>query len=160
MSNSEKIRVGIADSAVAVSPSIISTYGLGSCVAVMLYDPVAKVGGMNHFLLTAKRKITVENKLEKYSKTGIKDLIRRVIELGGKKDRLVAKIVGGANMFPTLAKNSIGKKNTDSAIEILESHSIDIVGKDTGGTWGRSVDFYLSTGKIVVRSNRKGNKEI
>jgi chemotaxis protein CheD len=160
MSDCEKIRVGIADSVVASSPSIITTYGLGSCVAVMLYDPVARVGGMNHFLLPVKKKRSAENKVEKYSKSGIEDLIRKVIDLGGKKERLVAKVVGGANMFPTLAQNSIGKKNTESAIKVLKSHSIDIVGRDTGGTWGRSIDFYLSTGKTVVRSNRKGNKEI
>ena len=160
MSDSQKIKVRIADIATGSSPDILTTYGLGSCVAVMLYDPIAKIGGMNHFLLPSKLTGRGNENLAKFSDTGIEILIKRIEDLGAKKERLIAKLVGGANMFPTLAKNSIGQKNIDAAIEVLEGYSINVAARDTGGNWGRSVDFYLSNGKVVVRSFKIGVKEI
>jgi len=160
MSESKKIRVKIADIAVSSSPYILSTYGLGSCVAVVLYDPEVKIGGMNHFLLPERVTRREDENLAKFSDTGIEILIKRIKDLGAKEERLVAKIIGGANMFPTLSKNAIGGKNIDAAMKILEKHSISVVAKDIGGNWGRSVDFYLSDGRVVVRSYKTGEKEI
>ena len=160
MSDSQKIKVKIADIAVGSSPDILTTFGLGSCIAVMLYDPVVKVGGMNHFLLPKNSCAKKDKNLAKFSNTGIEILIRKVKDLGAKKERLIAKLAGGANMFPTLTKNPIGQKNIDAAIEILEKYSIDIVSKDVGGNWGRSVDFHLYDGKVEIRSYKIGVKKI
>jgi chemotaxis protein CheD len=160
MPDSRKVKVKIADLAVSASPNILATYGLGSCVAVMLYDPVAKIGGMNHFLLPATQIGKQDDNPAKFSDSGIPLLIQRIEEHGAKKERLVAKVVGGANMFPSLTKNSIGKKNVDAATEILEKNGIKIVASDTGGNWGRSVDFDLETGLVIVRSYKKGEREI
>ncbi len=160
MPDSRKVKIKIADMAVSTSPHILVTYGLGSCVAVMLYDPVAKIGGMNHFLLPTRKLARADNNPAKFSDTGIPLLIKRVEECGGKKERLIAKLVGGANMFPSLTKNSIGIKNVDAAMKMLKQHGIDIVSHDTGGSWGRSVDFYLDTGRVTVRSYRKGERTI
>lgn len=126
----------------------------------MLYDPIAEIGGMNHFLLPRKPTGKTAQNLAKFSDTGIGLLIEKVKELGAQEKRLVAKLVGGANMFPTLTKDSVGQKNIEAAINVLRQHSINVVAKDTGGNWGRSVDFYLSNGKVVVKSYKAGVKEI
>lgn len=160
MLNAQTIKVKIADIVVGSSPYILSTYGLGSCVAAMLYDPLTKIGGMSHFLLPTRAIAKRDENLAKFSDTGIEILIERIKDLGAKKERLIAKLVGGANMFPTLTKNSIGQKNVNAAIEVLKKHSISVLSKDTGGSWGRSVDFHLSNGKVVVKSYKKGIKEI
>jgi chemotaxis protein CheD len=160
MPDPRKVKVKIADLAVSTSPHILVTYGLGSCVAVMLYDPVAKVGGMNHFLLPTTKVGKQDDNPAKFSDTGIPLLIRRIEEQGAKKERLLAKVVGGANMFPSLMKNSIGKKNVDAATKILRTNGIEIVASDTGGNWGRSIDFDLNTGMVTVRSYKKGEREI
>ncbi len=160
MSDSQKIKVRIADIAVGSGRDILTTYGLGSCVAVMIYDPEMKIGGMNHFLLPTKPKMKEDKNLAKFSDTGIEELIKELKTTGAVMERLVAKLVGGSNMFPTLSKNSIGEKNISAAETILKKHSIKIVSKDVGGTWGRSVDFYVANGKVIVRSFTKGIKEI
>ena len=160
MPDPQRVKVKIADLAVSSSPRILSTYGLGSCVAVMLYDPVAKVGGMNHFLLPTMKTGKQDDNPAKFSDTGIPLLIQKVERHGAKKERLIAKVVGGANMFPSLTKNSIGKKNVDAATETLQKNGIEIVASDTGGNWGRSIDFDLDTGTVTVRSYKKGEREI
>mgnify|MGYP001029270472 CR=1 FL=1 len=160
MSDSRKIKVTIGDLAVGSSPYVISTYGLGSCVAVMLYDPVTKIGGMNHFLLPTNTPNRVEKNLAKFSDTGIKMLIEKLMMLGAKEERIIAKLVGGANMFPMLNKSSIGQKNIEAALKILGKYSINIVSQDTGGNWGRSVDFDLSNGNVIVKSYKTGVKKI
>jgi len=160
MSDSRKIKVTIGDLAVGSSPYVISTYGLGSCVAVMLYDPVTKIGGMNHFLLPTNTANRVEKNLAKFSDTGIKMLIEKLMMLGAKEERIIAKLVGGANMFPMLNKSSIGQKNIEAALKILGKYSINIVSQDTGGNWGRSVDFDLSNGNVIVKSYKTGVKKI
>jgi chemotaxis protein CheD len=160
MPGPQRIRVKIADVVVGASPDVLATYGLGSCVAVMVYDPEAKVGGMNHFLLPKTQLGKQDNNAAKFSDTGIPLLIERVEKGGGRRARLVAKIVGGANMFPSLTKNSIGSQNVEAATAMLKKNNIAIVASDTGGNWGRSVDFDLDTGTVTVRSYRKGEKEI
>jgi chemotaxis protein CheD len=161
MQSNKKIKVKIADIAVGTSPQILTTFGLGSCVAVMLYDPVAKVGGMNHFLLPTESSSSRGKKNPaKFSDSGIEILLRKINDLGGKKERLVAKLVGGANMFPSLTKNSIGQKNVDAALKILNKHSITVSSMDTGGNWGRSVEFHLSDGNVIVKSYKRGEKRI
>ena len=160
MSDSQKIRVRIAEIAVGISPDVLSTYGLGSCVAVMLYDPVARVGGMDHFLLPKKPSNKEGDNPAKFCDTGIALLIEKLLQMGAEKKRLEAKLVGGSNMFPTLTNESIGDKNVKAAVGFLKEYAIKIVGTDTGGNWGRSVDFYLSNGKVVVSSYKMGAKEI
>jgi len=160
MFDSEKIKVRIADIAVGSGRDILTTYGLGSCVAVMIYDPEAKIGGMNHFLLPTKSTVRNEKNLAKFSDTGIEELIRKLIMTGAVVERLVAKVVGGSNMFPTLSKNSIGQKNIIAVETILKKHSIEIISRDVGGTWGRSVEFYVGNGKVIIKSYKKGVKEI
>jgi chemotaxis protein CheD len=160
MPDPRKVKVKIADLAVGSSPSILVTYGLGSCVAVMLYDPVSKIGGMNHFLLPTTQVGGRDDNPAKFSDMGIPLLIQRIKERGAKKERLVAKVVGGANMFPSLTKNSIGKKNVDAAHEVLEANGIAVIASDTGGNWGRSIEFDLDTGVVTVRSYKEGDREI
>lgn len=160
MSDSKKIKVKIADIVVGSSPSILTTYGLGSCVAVMIYDPVVKVGGMNHFLLPTESNASRGKNPAKFSDTGIEILLKKIRDLGGKRERLIAKLVGGANMFPSLTKNSIGQKNIDAALRILKDHAITVDSMDTGGNWGRSVEFHLSNGNVIVKSYKKGEKRI
>jgi chemotaxis protein CheD len=160
MSDSQRIKVKIADLVIAKSPIIITTFGLGSCVAVMLYDSKLKVGGMNHFLLPKDNEDSPSENPAKYSDSGIELLIHKLEKIGAQKERMIAKLVGGANMFPTLTKSSIGQKNINAALETLKKHSVDVIGMDTGGSWGRSVEFHLSNGTVYVRSYKKGDKEI
>lgn len=146
------INVGIADYAIAKSPNILRTV-LGSCVGICLYDPELKIAGLSHIMLPSKNEKGGNEK--KYADTAIDLLIKDMEKAGAKKERLVAKIVGGATMFK-ISGNSlmseIGKNNVMKVKEVLSQHNIKIVAEDTGGNYGRTIDFYSESGVLRIRS--------
>src|SRR5512136_1261955 len=107
----EPRNVGIAQLVLCRAPEQLACLGLGSCIAVVLYDPVSKIGGMVHVLLP-KAPAKCQNE-EKYADSGIKKLYARVLERGAFKETLVAKLIGGAQMFTNLniAIANIGREN-------------------------------------------------
>lgn len=152
--------VGIAQMAVFRAPEQLVCLGLGSCVAVILYDPSLKMGGIVHALLPrAPQKCPVQ---EKYADTGTKKLAYEMTMRGALKDRLVAKIVGGAQMFPSLnlSISDIGKANCSEARKALRDLGIRIVAEDVEGNRGRSAFFNLETGKVLVETAFAPSKTI
>jgi len=157
----DKIFVKIAEMKTGKAPSVIITMGLGSCVAVTFYDRKNKTGGLLHFLLPENP--TNDSSYFKYGDTGIKEMIRIFRNNGSRIEDIEAKIVGGSVMFTQLLKNTdnaVGPRNVKIAKEILEKSGIRIVGEDTGGDYGRSVEFYLETGELKVSSYKTGIKII
>ena len=93
---SEVIKVGMADLNVCKAPDVITTLGLGSCIGLVLYDPVTKVGDMVHYMLPDSTKVRNNSNIAKFGDTGIRELLKRVVAAGASKPRLIAKIAGGA----------------------------------------------------------------
>jgi chemotaxis protein CheD len=153
-----EIRVKVADYAVA-SEGVIATIGLGSCVAIVLYDPVARIGGLAHILLPDVSMSRDRSNPAKFPSTIVPILIEEMRRLGASPKRLRAKIVGGASMFgnliPTGAMN-IGERNVLAVRNVLGSAKIPIVAADTGSDHGRSVYLSVDDGRVEVRSLRKG----
>lgn len=148
----ELINVGIADMKVSESPNILRTI-LGSCVGICIYDRNKKIGGMSHIMLPSAKK-TAGN-LKKYSETAIPLLISEMIEAGAVKNNMVAKIAGGATMFKHLETSmmgEIGTNNIKSVKEILSQNNIKIVAEDVGADYGRTIDFYLETGDLRIKT--------
>ncbi len=146
-------RVTIAQVRIDQSPAVLKAYGLGSCVAVALYDPEARVGGLGHLLLPNRPKKNVPGSESKYVDAGILEIVDELVQAGANRDRLVAKVAGGANMFETSYQtliNSIGARNARSARETLASLQIPILGEEVGGNRGRTVEFDLATGNMMV----------
>ena len=104
---SEVIKVGMADLNICKAPDVITTLGLGSCIGLVFYDPVSKVGGMVHYMLPDSTKVRNNSNIAKFADTGIDELLRRVIAAGANKGRLIAKIAGGAKMFEVTLKNLV-----------------------------------------------------
>jgi len=146
------INVGIADMGVAVSPNILRTI-LGSCVGICMYDPKMKIGGLSHIMLPSSKKPS--NNLKKYADTAIPLMIDQMVELGADRGRLIAKLAGGATMFKH-SENSvmgdIGKNNISSVKEILASLKIPVLCEELGGDFGRTIDFYLETGELKIKT--------
>ncbi len=92
----------------------------------------------------------------KYADTSIFCMLDEIVEMGGRKHALKAKIVGGAQMFSYLSSSTldIGGRNSKTAIETLQKEKIPLVVKDVGGTVGRTVAFDLSTGILSVRTGK------
>lgn len=159
----EKIKVGMADLNVCVSPGILTTLGLGSCVGIVLYDPIKKVGGLAHIMLPDSTQIKNNSNLAKFADTGIKKLIDDMTKLGANKNRLVAKLAGGAQMFSFKSSNDlmrIGDRNVEASIKMLQSLGIKILSKDTGKNYGRTIEFYTETGDLRIKTIGKEIKII
>jgi len=144
--------VGIGQMAVCHAPEQIVCLGLGSCVAIVLYDPVARIGGVVHVLLP-KSPIKCD-KEEKYADTGTRKLVKEMLNHGAKKERLAAKLVGGAQMFPDLNLSiaNIGRENSMTVRGILREFMIRIVAEDLGGNHGRSAYFDTSDGHVTIKA--------
>lgn len=154
-----EIKIKIADANIGFEDDILKTVGLGSCVAITLYDRAKKIGGLIHYMLPqriAKRNVLNEFK---YSDTGTNRLIQKMEIVGAKTYRMEAKIIGGANMFSEFIRNkkeSVGYRNIESARRILKEHKIPIIGTDVGEDYSRTVEFILKTGVVRVTSFKNG----
>ncbi|WP_207671204.1 chemotaxis protein CheD [Paenibacillus cymbidii] len=158
------IKVGMADLKVAQLVGLLKTTGLGSCVGVTLFDARTKVAGMAHVMLPSSE-IAKEGNLNisKYADTALPDMIRRMEALGASVARMEAKLAGGAQMFAFSQASDtmrIGPRNVDSCKAMLGKYAIPIKGEDTGGNYGRTIEFDCATGKLLIRSVQQGIKEL
>ena len=117
------IKVGMADLNVIKAPGILTTLGLGSCVGIALYDKPNRVAGLAHIMLPSSKEIKNNENKAKFADTGIELLIARMVKEGAVKERLIAKIVGGAQMFSFNNNSSIlkiGERNIQATKEKLK----------------------------------------
>lgn len=144
--------VGIAQMSVCRAPNQLTCLGLGSCVAVILYDPVLKIGGIVHVLLPRAPHNCDSD--EKYADTGTKKLVKEMLAKGASKERLCAKLVGGAQMFPSLSLSvsDIGRHNVDEAKRVLKELGIKLVSEDTKGNRGRSAYLNTDNGRVTIET--------
>jgi len=125
--------------------ALVSTV-LGSCVAVCLWDPVARVGGMNHFLLPS-------GKGPRYCNEAMPQLIDEMTSRGAFVARIVAKVFGGACVIAgfTGSRKAIGTQNAEAARQFLSAQAIPIRAEQTGGHRGRKLLFHTGTGLAYVK---------
>lgn len=159
----EIIKVGMADLKTCVSPDGLTTLGLGSCVGIAIVDPVTKIGGLAHVMLPDSTAIRENSNIAKFADTGIEELVRQMIKRGAAKNRMVAKIAGGAQMF-SFRNNSdllcVGDRNAEASKKKLAQLGIPLLASDTGDCYGRTVIFYPETGDFVIKAVGRGEKTI
>lgn len=148
----------------SVTKDVLMVSGLGSCVAICLYDPVARVGGMLHAMLPTNPYKNSHNKESsanpaKYVDQGTLLLIESLLKLGAKRNRLVAQLCGGARaaFAPNTRPDplSIGQRNVLAAESALRAEDLRILAQDTGGDMERTVRFYISTGLVMVENPKR-----
>ncbi|MBQ1682255.1 MULTISPECIES: chemotaxis protein CheD [Agathobacter] len=157
------IKVGMADLKVAKAPDVLTTLGLGSCIGLTFYDPVAKVGGLVHYMLPDSTQLRNNSNIAKFGDTGIEELLKQVTAAGASKSRLVAKIAGGASMFQVSNNSTVGQvgaRNAQMAKTMLTKLGIRLVAEDTGLNYGRTVELDCSTGDYLIKSVGKPVKTI
>lgn len=148
------IVVGMADLNVAAAPDVLTTLGLGSCVGVVIYDKLRLIGGLAHIMLPNSSGYGGQNRA-KFADTAIIDLMRKMEQLGAKRNGLVSKLAGGAHMFAgTSAKNvlKVGERNIQACVQILTILKIPILANETGGNFGRTIEFYTQTGELKIKT--------
>jgi len=107
----EMLNVGVAELKVSDNSDILASFGLGSCVAVAVYDPKKKIGGLAHVMLPESRGKDNPKVPGKFADTAIPDLVDRLERLGARPKCLKCKIVGGAQMFEIP-----GSRNKDAGL--------------------------------------------
>jgi len=160
---SRLIKVGMADLKTCKAPDRLTTLGLGSCVGIVLYDSIAKVGGLAHVMLPDSTRIKNNSNKAKFADTAIDIMIEDMIRLGASRHRLVSKLAGGAQMF-SFSHNSdlmrIGEKNVIASKEKLKDLGIKIISEDTGANFGRTIEFNTENGDLHIRTIGKESKII
>ncbi len=125
---------------------------LGSCVAVCLWDPKLRLGGMNHFMLpTYEKSLTSDLDLLLCGDYCMEALLNGMLVRGAQKIRLQAKAFGGGNVVATLTGMSVGQRNADFAVDWLARESIPLVAADLEGAWSRKVILDPLTGHAYCR---------
>jgi len=125
--------------------------GLGSCVAVCAYDPIAKVAGMAHVVLPASSNGAEAH--PKFADAAIPIIIEQMQELGALKVRMVVKIAGGAQMVgnnSTIGVMNIGDRNVEAVTDAVRQHGLKLQAADTGGNHGRTARFLVGSGTVLV----------
>ena len=156
-----RLVVGIGDFAVSDNPAdIVVTHALGSCIAVCLFDPLAKVAGLLHILLPEARINPVRAKEQPatFADTGIPMLFNAAFRLGAQKKRCVVHLIGGAEVTTSLANSAtfdIGRRNILAARNSLWRNGVLIKGESVGGSLVRTVHIDVAHGAIQVTSGRE-----
>lgn len=127
---------------------------LGSCIAVCLFDPVAHVGGMNHFALPGAPDQCTRTSATRFGLPAMTQLLRAISTVGGAPHRLVATIVGGGHLLAATVANDIPQRNIAFARLFLARERIEIVAEDIGAHCPRQVRFDTDTGEVFVRHVR------
>lgn len=157
------VKVGMADLNSARHPCMITTLGLGSCVGVALYDSGAKIIGLAHVMLPSSEQAKNNSNIAKFADTAIDKVVGDMVKLGARKERIVAKLAGGAQMF-VFDKGSdlmrIGFRNVLACKEKLQELNIPVVSEDTGGNYGRTIELYSDDGRLMVKTIGFGVKQV
>jgi len=156
-----EIRVKVADLAVGGAGDILVTIGLGSCVAIALYDADARIGGLAHVLLPNEHMARDKSNPAKFPGTAVPVLLEQMSRLGARRLRITGRLVGGASMFSNLIPGggiNVGERNVLASRQALDDAGIPLVGEETGADHGRTVLFHLADGRIEVRSLKRGNR--
>lgn len=153
--------IGIAQFAVARAPERLCCLGLGSCVAVFLHDPVAKIGGVAHILLPKAPK-GHNSPDAKYADVGIRHLFNQLVAEGADRRRLRAKLIGGAQMFSdlNLGLSDIGRENVLQSKKTLRELGISVVAEEVEGGRGRSAYYSMEDGTVTVRTAFSDDRRI
>lgn len=141
------IHIVQGDLHVSAHPREIFTTVLGSCIAACIRDPIAGIGGMNHFLLPDADPQSGNS--QRYGVHAMEILINALLSHGAARHRLEAKLFGGANVLPTLS--GIGSRNADFAHQFLRTEGITVLGGNMGGSLPRKIQYWPHTGRARQR---------
>lgn len=150
-----QIFVKVAHHATGGAGDVLITLGLGSCVAILLHDRQAKLGGLAHVLLPEPALARDRHNFAKFAATAVPMLMDELAALGARSGRIEARLVGGASMFTALmvpGSLNMGERNVRAAREALRKAGVPLLGEAVGGDYGRSVRFSVGEGRTVVSS--------
>jgi len=158
------IEVGVADVKVSASPNILITYALGSCVGIVLYDPVRKIGALGHPMLPDITKSVANANPAKFVNSILEYMLSELASRGCQSSYLKAKLFGGATLFAGVEGDrgdffNIGPRNIEMSKALLNHYGIELAAEDTGGNFGRTILVNLANGKVRMKTIYHGEKD-
>lgn len=155
--------IGVADLAVSNnSGEELITYSLGSCIAVVIYDPTVKVGGMLHYMLPESSMDPEKAKKNPamFADTGVPSLFKQSYQLGASKKNIVVKVVGGAQIMDENGVFNIGKRNYLALRKLFWKNNVMVSAEHVGGNVNRTVRLDLGTGRVILKVSGMGEFEL
>ena len=146
--------IGVADMAMSnSSDQILVTYSLGSCIAVVIYDPKARVGGMLHYMLPEAALDPEKAKKNPFmfADTGIPQLFKESYRLGAKKENLIVKAAGGAQILDESGFFNIGKRNYLAMRKLFWRNNVMVAAEHVGGNVNRTLRLHMDTGRVMMK---------
>lgn len=157
------IVIGIADLKFSNNTNdVLVTYALGSCIAVAIYDPAAKVAGLLHYMLPDSSLDAVKARATPgmFADTGIPLLFKTCYNMGADKRRIIVKVAGGASILDNTNYFRIGEKNIMALRQIFWRNKVFIDSEDTGENCNRTLRLDVADGKVVVKSSSGARREL
>ncbi len=157
------VTVRLGEFAVAKDEGRLAALGLGSCVAVILYDSTNRVGALAHVVLPQQHTGLQKSGSAKYADLAIPLLVAEMRRAGASVGSTTARLVGGATMFASLMQPGavhLGQRNVASCRTALTGVGVRTVGEEIGAEHGRSVVMDVSDGAVTVRSVGRGEKRV
>ncbi len=156
----ERVRVGVAELAVAEGDTRLTTSGLGSCVGVAVVDPAAGVAGLAHVMLPEDSG-NDRGKPAKSAALGVERLLDAFEAAGGDVGAAEAKLAGGSQMFDfSGVSEGVGERNVERTRAALADRDVRVVAEDVGGDHGRSLELVPKTGTLRVTSTHQGVEDL
>lgn len=136
---------------VTTADEVVSTV-LGSCVAACVWDPVARIGGMNHFMIpTTSRQKTEAGAIDdaaRYGMFAMEYLINSILRQGGERSRLKTKIAGGGHVMAIAT--DIGQRNIEFVRHYMATEGLELTSEHVGGSYPRKIMFHPLDGRARV----------
>ncbi|MEK7678442.1 MAG: chemotaxis protein CheD [Verrucomicrobiota bacterium] len=150
----QKVVVGVGDFAVSNNQTVVlTTYSLGSCIGVTLYDPVVRVGGLLHFMLpdSSTNPAKAAEQPAMFADTGIPALFRAAYQMRAEKHRAQICLAGGAQVMDSSGFFNIGARNYEGVATLLREHGLRIQAEQVGGMVSRTVMLNVRTGEVRLK---------
>ena len=147
--------VGVGDMKIGKGGDLLVTHALGSCLGLVVYDPMAKVGGLLHAMLPLSKINPDKAEVNPFMfvDLGVPTLFREIYNLGGRKERLMVKAAGCGRPLGENESFRIGERNYTVLRKLLWKNNILLESEDIGGTHSRTMHFHVTTGRIIISCN-------
>jgi chemotaxis protein CheD len=158
-----ELLVRVAELRTGTADDVLVTVGLGSCVAILLHDAQARVGGMAHVLLPSPSLARLDGNPAKFPQSAVPHLLQLMTAAGARQDRITARLAGGASMFASLAPPGtvqMGERNLVAARQALGSSGVSLVGEAVGGDFGRTVRLRVRDGRVEISTVSHGVQQL
>ncbi|MDA8419053.1 MAG: chemotaxis protein CheD [Desulfobacteraceae bacterium] len=158
-----KLIVGISDMKIGTKPDDeLVTYSLGSCIGVAIWDPVAKVGALLHYMLpdSSIDKDKAEQKPYMFADTGVPRMFKEIYKYGALKERLKVYIVGGAQVMDDSGMFNIGKRNQMIIRKMFWKNNVAVTKEDVGGAVNRTITLKIGSGNVRLKVSGQGEVEL